>query len=89
MQVLSENWKQNKYPVMGMDPYEVALKIQYHEWPMTYPLNEATSVMEDFCNSWMVNDMVVRAVVKGEDFDQVIDYYQKKLEEMVFEAYGK
>jgi 3-methyladenine DNA glycosylase AlkD len=45
--------------------------------------------MEDFCNSWMVNDMVVRAVVKGEDFDQVIDYYQKKLEEMVFEAYGK
>lgn len=89
MQVLSENWKQGKYPVMGMDPYEVALKTQYHEWPMTYPLKEATSVMEDFCNSWMANDMVVRAVVKGENADQVIDFYQQKLEEMVFEAYGK
>lgn len=89
MEVLSENWKQGKYPVMGMDPYEVALKATYHEWPMTYPLKEATSVMEDFCNSWMANDMVVRAVVKGEDLDAVIDFYQGKLEEMVSEAYGK
>lgn len=89
MQVLSENWKQGRYPFMGMDPYEAALRTEYHEWPMTYPLGEATGVMEDFCNGWMANDMVVRAVVKGEDFDKVIDEYQAKLEDMVQEAYGQ
>jgi len=89
MQVLSENWKQGKYPVMLMDPYEAAMRIQFDEWPMTYPLGEATSVMEDFENGWMINDMVIRAVVRGEDPDKLIDEYDAKLKEMAKENYGK
>jgi multiple sugar transport system substrate-binding protein len=87
MAVLSDNWKKGKYPFMGLDPYEAAMRTKFHEWPVAYPLGEATSVMADFCTSWMANDMVLRAVVKGEDFDNVIDRYQAEIEDMVREAY--
>ncbi len=88
MKVLSDAWKKGKYPFMGVDPYEAAIRTKFHEWPVTYPMGEATSVMADFCTGWMANDMVLKAVVKGEDFDKVIDEYQAKIEDMVREAYG-
>ena len=56
---------------------------------MAYPLGEASSVMEDLCWGWVINDMVIKAVIKGEDFDKVIDEFQVKLEDMVREAYGR
>ncbi len=89
MQVLSENWKQGMYPFMGMDPYEAAMRTKFHTTPMAYPLGEASSVMEDLCWGWVINDMVIKAVIKEEDFDKVIDEFQVKLEDMVREAYGR
>jgi hypothetical protein len=68
--------------------YEAAMRTKtFHTTPMAYPLGEASSVMEDLCWGWVINDMVVKAVIKGEDFDKVIDEFQAKLEDMVREAY--
>ncbi|MBE0478678.1 extracellular solute-binding protein [Candidatus Aerophobetes bacterium] len=89
MKVISDAWKEGRYPVMGMDPWEAAMRTKFHEWPVTYPIGEPTSVWADFCTGWMANDMVLKAVVIGESFDKVIDEYQAKAEQMAREAYGR
>jgi multiple sugar transport system substrate-binding protein len=87
MKIISENWKQGKIPVMAIDPYEAAMRTKFHAQPYTVPLGEATSIMDDLANSWVINDWITRAVARGEDLDELIDGIQKQVEDMVREAY--
>jgi multiple sugar transport system substrate-binding protein len=88
MEVISEAWKAGKYPAMIVDPKEACEAVKYHETPLTWPLNEATSVYEAWREGFVFTEMIQRVVIKGEDIDAVIDEYQARAEEDVRKAYG-
>ncbi|MEM2178638.1 MAG: ABC transporter substrate-binding protein [Candidatus Methanomethylicia archaeon] len=85
LDVLSDEWKNGKHPYWGIDPKEALSRIVGVDIFEPFPIG----VIDSWYRGWGVNEMVVRAVIKGEDFDKVIDDTQKKLEDMMLKEYGK
>ncbi len=87
MAVISNDWKAGKYPFFGEDPAKAVEKVKLME-TAAFPLGERTTVSETFREGFIWNEMIQRAVIKGEDYDTVIDTYAQKLREEVKRVYG-
>ncbi|UNQ73274.1 ABC transporter substrate-binding protein [Infirmifilum sp. NZ] len=87
MAVISKDWKAGKYPQFGEDPAKAVEKIKFME-TAAFPLGERTTPSEEFREGFTWNEMIQKAVVKGEDFDKVIDEYAQKLRDEVKRVYG-
>ncbi|MGB9786263.1 MAG: ABC transporter substrate-binding protein [Infirmifilum uzonense] len=87
MAVISKDWKAGKYPQFGEDPAKALDKIKFME-TAAFPLGERTTVSETFREGFTWNEMIQRAVIKGENFDTVIDTYAQKLRDEVKRVYG-
>jgi len=84
MDAISKEWKDGKYPYWGIDPAEAVSRALTVD-----PILPPIGVVDSWYRGWGANDMVVRAVVKGEDPDKVIDSVQKTLEDAMLKEYKK
>ncbi|UCF92767.1 MAG: carbohydrate ABC transporter substrate-binding protein [Desulfobacterales bacterium] len=87
-QVISQQWKDGKWPVYAIDPTQ-AIETAYNSWPTVYPLNEATSVVEKFMGAYMLPEMMTVLFTRETDSKKVAEDISKALNKLLVETYGK
>jgi multiple sugar transport system substrate-binding protein len=87
MEEISKAWQKGSYKYWGIDPME-AVKRLPHGPDCWIPYNKPIGVLASWNQAFGINEMVVRAVIKKEDPDKVLDDVQKKLEEEFRKEYG-
>ena len=87
MERIDNEWLAGKHPYWGVSP-KGAVETSITELPLDPTFEEGQGVVDAFYRGWGINDMIVRAVVKGEDMDAVITSVHEKLKTMCKEEYG-
>jgi hypothetical protein len=87
-QIISQQWKDGKWPVYAIDPTS-AVETAYNSWPTAYPLNEASSVVEKLMGSYLIPEKMVVLFTRGADSKAVAEDIAKAINRLLEETYGE
>ncbi len=87
-QIISQQWKDGKWPVFAIDPMS-AVENSYNSWPTAYPLNEATSVVEKLMGSYLIPEKIVVLFTRDADSKAVAADIAKAINKLLERTYGK
>ena len=82
-EVISQQWKEGKWPGYGQDPMEVILSIKHVSNPTAFPLNEATSISDKSQMTFIWADAVTELLFDKRDITDIVDEVVTKLEELM------